>query len=73
MFIYDHIKYSMRGVIDLADKLSLEETARVIYQEFVAGNILVNESEGKFNQVSADMALEPMDKVCKVAGIVSIT
>ena len=48
--------------------LQLEKTAPAVYEEFCAGNFVIKESEGAFNQIAADLALEHINKQCKVAG-----
>ena len=54
--------------------MNLHETAPEVYQQFMEGNFVVKESEGRFNQVSVDLGLEHVNKLCKVAGgIVGIT
>ena len=58
----------------LADMMFLRQEVPQVYNEFMAGNFVVKETEGLFNQVSTDMALEHVNKLCKVAGgIVGIT
>ena len=62
------------GIIYLADMMNLHETAPEVYQQFTEGNFVVKESEGRFNEVSVDLGLEHINKLCKVAGgIVGIT
>ena len=74
MATYDHVNYMCWGIIYLADMMNLHETALEVYQQFMEGNFVVEESEGRFNQVSVDLGLEHINKLCKVAGgIVGIT
>ena len=54
--------------------LELQHTAPNVAREFASGNFVIKESDGAFNQVSPDMALEDINKMCKIAGgIVGIT
>ena len=72
--IYDHANNTRWGITDLAQMMALDETAPTVYNEFMAGNCVVKEAEGLFNQVHTDMALEHINKLCKIAGsIVGIT
>ena len=74
MITYDHTNYARWGVIYLLDMLQLEQTAPSVYQEFLAGNFVVKESTGYFNQIATDQALEHVNKQCKIAGgLVGIT
>ena len=74
MAIYDHTNYMRLGVIYMADMIHLEQTAPNVHREFLEGNFVVKEANGTFNQVHTDMALEHVNKLCKVAGgIVGIT
>ena len=74
MALYDHFNYTRWGIIYLADMLELEHTAPDVHKEFLSGNFVVKESVGVFNQVHTDMALEHVNKLCKVAGgIIGIT
>lgn len=74
MIMYDHTNYARWGVIYLLDMLQLEHTAPSVYQEFLAGNFVVKESIGYFNQIATDQALEHINKQCKIAGgLVGIT
>jgi hypothetical protein len=68
MITYDHTNYSRWGIIYLLDMLQLEHTAPRVYEEFMAGNFVVKESTGSFNQIATDQALEHINKRCKVAG-----
>ena len=74
MATYDHINYMRWGIVYLADMMNLPDTAPEVYQQFMEGNFVVKESEGHLNQVSVDMGLEHINKLCKRAGgIVGIT
>ena len=74
MVIYDHVNYTRYGIIYLADMLALPDTAPYVYKEFMEGNFVVKETEALFNQLSPDMALEHINKLCKISGgIVGIT
>lgn len=54
--------------------LELQQTVPTVYQEFMAGNFVVKEANGRFNQVHTDMALEHINKLCKISGgMVGIT
>ncbi len=54
--------------------LEIEHTAPDVAREFTAGNYVIKESAGVFNQVHTDMALEHVNKLCQIAGgIVAIT
>ncbi len=53
---------------------SLPSTAPAVHDEFMNGNFAVKRSNDTFNQVSADQALEWLNKSCKVAGgLIGIT
>ena len=58
MIVYDHVNYTRWGIIYLADMMALEEIAPTVYNEFVAGNFVVKEAKGLFNQIHTDMAPE---------------
>lgn len=74
MAVYDHTNYMRWGVVYLTDMQELETTTPIVYNEFQRGNFTVKETEGIFNQVANDFALEHINKLCKVAGgIVGIT
>ena len=74
MTLYDHTNYTRWGTIYLADMQQLPETAPEVHSEFMDGNFVVKESEGRFNQVSPDQALEHINKKCKSSGgLVGIT
>ena len=66
--IYDHTNYSRWGMIYIIDMLQLETSAPGVYHEFTEGNFVVKESNGSFNQISPDQALEHINKKCKIAG-----
>lgn len=73
-FLYDHTNYARWGTIYISDMIKLEESAPDVYNEYMAGNFPVKRSDNLFNQVSADQALEWMNRACKVAGgLVGIT
>ncbi|KAG1670639.1 Protein SDA1 [Nymphon striatum] len=63
MAVYDHINYLRWGTVYLSDMYQLATTAPVVFDEFEKGNFVVKESDGKFNQVSADLALEHVSKL----------
>lgn len=46
------------GAAYLADTMELDRRTPDVAREFAAGNFLVKESDGVFNQVHTDMALE---------------
>ena len=46
------------GIVNLADMMNLHETAPEVYQQFMEGNFVVEESEGRFSQVLVDLGLE---------------
>lgn len=74
MVLYDHVNYTRWGTVYLIDMLQLKDKAPSVYEEFKAGNFVVKETEGKFNQVSTDLALEHINRTCKSAGgLVGIT
>ena len=74
MMIYDHTNYSRWGVVYLLDVLQLPESCPDVWNEFKAGNFVVKESQGSFNQISPDLALEHINKQCRIAGgLVGIT
>ena len=68
MMAYYHTDYSRWGLVYLIDMLQLEQTAPAVYEEFCAGNFVIKESAGAFNQIATDLALEHINKQCKVAG-----
>ena len=54
--------------------LQLQQTSLNVYREFMSGNFVVKEANSSFNQVLSDMALEHINKLCKISGgIVGIT
>ena len=74
MVLYDHTNYTCWGTIYLTDMLKLEKIAPTVYHEFQTGNFVVKETTGTFNQVSTDMALEHINRMCQTAGgLVGIT
>ncbi len=74
MIIYDHTNYTQWGTIFMADMLELKHTTSDVAREFTAGNYVIKELAGVFNQVHTDMALEHVNKLCQIAGgIVGIT
>jgi len=74
MVLYDHTNYTRWGTIYITDMLQLEDTFPDVYREFMAGHFVVKEAEGVFNQVSIDMALEHINRLCKSGGgLVGIT
>ena len=52
------------GVVYLLDMLQLENTAPEVglHAEFIAGNFVVKETAGSFNQIAADQTLEHINK-----------
>jgi len=74
MALYDHTNYLRWGSVYLSDMQQLDRVAPNVYTEFTEGNFVVKESDGKFNQVSTDLALEHVNKLGKIAGgIIGIT
>ena len=74
MAVYDHINHLGWGSVYSSDMQQLESTAPDVHNEFTKGDFVVKESEGSFNQVSTDLALEHVNKLGKiVGGIVGIT
>ncbi|KAG1682021.1 Sprouty-related, EVH1 domain-containing protein 1 [Nymphon striatum] len=65
MAMYDHINYLRWGTVYLSDMYQLATTAPVVFDEFEKGNFVVKESDGKFNQVSADLALEHVTRLAE--------
>ena len=62
------------GAVYLADMKQLEQIHPDVFIEFMDGNFLVKQTDHNFNQVSTDQALEPINRVCKVAGdLIGIT
>jgi hypothetical protein len=57
-FAYDRTNYSRWASIYLADMNRLPETAPFVHQQFLLGNHPVKRSNGRFNQVWTDQALE---------------
>ena len=57
-FAYDRVNYARWASVFLADMKALPTTAESVYDEFAAGNHPVKRSEGSFNQVWTDLALE---------------
>ena len=69
--IYDHTRW---WTVYLADIMQLESTHPNVYAEFLAGNFVVKTSQGMFNELSTDQALEHVNKTGKVAGgLIGIT
>lgn len=74
MAAYDHTNYTRWGIVYLADMKNLQQTAPAVYNEFTSGNFGVKRTEGAFNQLPTDQALEHINKLCKIAGgLVGIT
>ena len=74
MAAYDHTNYTRWGIVYLADMKNLQQTAPAVYNEFTSGNFGVKRTEGAFNQLLTDQALEHINKLCKIAGdLVGIT
>ena len=74
VMIHDHTNYSRWRVVYLLDMLQLPESCPDVWNEFKAGNLVVKENQGSFNQISPDLALEHINKQCKIAGgLVGIT
>ena len=74
MVLYDHANYSRWGTIYLADMQQLPHTAPEVNSEFMAGNFVVKESSGSFNQLHTDQALEYINKMCNSSGgLIGIT
>ena len=72
--LYHHVNYQRSGLVYLIDMLELEDTAYPVYVEWKEGNFVVKETEGHFNQVYTDQALEHVNKLCKLdGGLVGIT
>ncbi|KAG1679053.1 hypothetical protein GQR58_013093 [Nymphon striatum] len=65
MAVYDHINYLRWGTVYLSDMYQLATTAPVVFDEFEKGNFVMKESDGKFNQVSADLALEHVTRLAE--------
>ncbi|KAG1648498.1 hypothetical protein GQR58_029779 [Nymphon striatum] len=65
MAVYDHIDYLRWGTVYPSDMYQLATTAPVVFDEFEKGNFVVKESDGKFNQVSADLALEHVTRLAE--------
>jgi hypothetical protein len=55
VFRYDHTNYARWGAVYLADSTQLPAE---ILQEFRAGNFVVKQSNGKYNQVDPDQSQE---------------
>ena len=51
MMLYDHVNYARWGVVYLLDMFQLENTAPEVHAEFIAGNFIVTETAGSFNQI----------------------
>ena len=74
MMLYDHVNYARWGAVYLLDMLQLKNTAPKVHAEFIAGNFVVTETAGSFNQIPADQALEHINKQGEIAGgLVGIT
>ena len=70
---YDHLNYYDRWVpVYYEDKLSLEQSAPEVYQDFVGGNFVVKKTNGAFNQAPIYQATEWVNKVYKLSnGIIT--
>ena len=73
MMLYDNVTYARWGTVYLLDMLQVENRAQEVHAEFIAGNYVVKETAGSFNQISADQALKHIIKKGKIAGLVGIT
>jgi hypothetical protein len=70
-FRYHHTNYARWGAVYLADTTQLPAE---ILQEFLAGNIVVKQSNAKYNQVDPDQSQEWLNATGKKGGgIVGIT
>ncbi len=72
---YDHTHYTRWASVYLTNMKLLPHTAPEVHQEFMQGNFTVKRSDGAFNNVWSDMALEQSvnrDSMCR-GGIVGIT
>ena len=65
MAIYDHVNYTRWGTVYALDMEKLQHTAPMVYAD---GNFVIKRSDQRFNQVSTDLALEYVNKMCKVSG-----
>ncbi len=68
MAAYDYVNYTRSGDIYLIDMMQQEQTAPEVYEEHMADLFGVTFPEGKFNQVSTDLAMERINRTCKVGG-----
>ncbi len=72
--LYHHVNYQRSGLVYLIDMLELGDTAYPVYVEWKEGNFVMKETDGCFNQVYTDQALEHVNKLCKLdGGLVGIT
>ena len=71
---FDHVNYTRRGVVFLADMKLLLRTAPEVYQGIQSGDFVTKVTTSVFNQIADDEALEHVKKSGKVAGgLVGIT
>ena len=57
-FCYDRVNYARWAIIYYEEMELLPRTAPEVYREFMAGSFTVKRSDGSFNRVAIDMALE---------------
>ena len=65
---YDHVNYTRWGVVYLAEMRLLPQTASEVYQGFLHGDFVTEETHHAFNQIPDDQALEHVNKSGKTAG-----
>ena len=68
-FAYDRTNYARYATLYLAKIQALTYTAPEVYQSFLKGDFVVARSQGRFSQVSVDLALEQtLNKDTKTSG-----
>ena len=71
--IYDHVNYTSQGSVYLTDMHRLESTHPDVHEQFMAVNFVVNTSKQDFNHLSTDQALEHVNKIRKLLGLIGNT
>jgi len=65
---FDHVKYTRWGIVFLADMKLLPKTAPEVYEGFLRGDFVTNETENPLNHIPDDQALKHVNRSGKVAG-----
>ncbi len=74
MLWYDNTNYGRWSLIYLIYVFRLDKSTPEVYTEFLDGNFVIKFSNGFFNQILTDQAIEFLDRMCKVmGGVIGIT